>query len=57
MTERRILVCTNCEQVISGRVNEDGSVVLPLADNTCRCGNASFDVAEPAGGPTDTVTG
>jgi hypothetical protein len=58
MTKRRILVCEDCEQIISGRVNDDGSVVLPLADNTCNCGGDSFDVVEPTGGPkTDAIPG
>jgi hypothetical protein len=45
----------DCEQVISGRVNEDGSVVLPLADNTCNCGGDDFDVVEPSSDPVDAA--
>ncbi|MFD1513117.1 hypothetical protein ACFSBT_07495 [Halomarina rubra] len=58
MTERRILVCEDCERVISGRVEEDGSIILPLAGNRCTCGGEKFDVVEPVGGPkTDAAPG
>ena len=57
MTKRRILVCENCEQVIAGRVNGDGSVVLPLADNTCNCGGDEFDVVEQSSDSVDAAPG
>ncbi|WP_199268436.1 hypothetical protein [Halomarina oriensis] len=54
---RRILICTDCEQVIAGRVEDDGSIILPLADNTCNCGGDSFDVVEASSDPVDAAPG
>ncbi|WP_250873081.1 hypothetical protein [Halomarina rubra] len=51
-------MCEDCERVISGRVEEDGSIILPLAGNRCTCGGEKFDVVEPVGGPkTDAAPG
>jgi hypothetical protein len=49
MTKRTILVCGDWERIFTGRVREDGSMILSLDDSACRCGSEVFETVEGAG--------
>ena len=44
--ERSIVVCEECANVYTGRIRDDGTVILPLDDQTCHCGGKAFDTVD-----------
>jgi hypothetical protein len=47
--ERSIVVCEECANIYTGRVDDDGTIILPLDDQTCHCGGSAFDTIDSIG--------